>query len=117
MTPRQEDLDALAAARNLPGWEVLEYRPGGALEGFVVIKGTELHCHFFAGMPLRRKSMRAFLAPLLERHGHLTTRVAHDDTANQRLNRAFGFERTWSDAQFHYFILTELPFGKGAACL
>lgn len=112
----QSELDALAAARALPDWEVLEYRPSGALEGFAILKGTEIHCHFFAGMALRRQSMRAFLGPLLQRHGHLTTRVEHSDTANQRLNKACGFAPTWSDARYQYSILTELPFGKGAVC-
>lgn len=109
--------ELLAQAQDLAGWEVVEYRPGGELAGFAVIKGTELHCQLFPGARLQRTSLRAFLRPLFERHGHLTTRVAHDDLANQRFNKLFGFERTWSDAHFHYFLMSELPFGKEKTCL
>lgn len=100
----------------LAEWEVLDYQQDGAPAGVAIVRGTEFHCQTFPGFKLRRKAMREFLAPLLARHGHLTTRVAHGDTANQRFNKAFGFTRTWSDDRFHYFILTELPFGRGKSC-
>lgn len=108
--------ELLAQAKTLPGWEVFEHYQQGALAGFAILKGTEFHCQLFPGFKLRRKEMREFLRPLFERHGHLTTRVAHGDLANQRFNKVFGFERTWSDDQFHYFLMAELPFGKGEAC-
>lgn len=114
--PSTHDLEVLEASRQAPGWELVEYRPEGELEGFVLLAGTEMHCHFFEGMPLKRKQMRAFLEPIFARHGHLTTRVAHDDIANQRLNRVFGFEKTWSDDQYHYYQMSELPFGGGQQC-
>lgn len=114
MTP-QEQAD-LEQARQVPGWEVVEYRPAGLLEGFALVRGTELHCQLFRGAKIRRAALRAFLKPLLERHGHLTTRVPVGDTANERFNQLFGFERTWSDEQFHYFLMSELPFGKGETC-
>lgn len=97
-------------------WEVLDYQQDGVSVGVAIVQGTEFHCQTFPGFKLRRKAMREFLAPLLARHGYLTTRVAHDDLANQRFNKAFGFTRTWSDGRFHYFILTELPFGGGKSC-
>jgi hypothetical protein len=103
-------------ARAEPGWEVFEHQQEGHLAGFSMLKGTEYHCQLDAGFRLRRKYMRNFLAPLLARRGHLTTRVPIGDTANERFNKAFGFERTWSDERFHYFLLTELPFGGGKTC-
>ncbi|MBS0506587.1 MAG: hypothetical protein JSR53_04295 [Proteobacteria bacterium] len=102
----------LAQARAAPDWEVHEYRPGGVLAGFGMLKGTEFHCCLFAGAGFNRRAMREFLRPLFERRGFLTTRVAHGDLANQRFNKVFGFERTWSDEQFHYFLMAELPFGR-----
>lgn len=109
-------LEQLDAARQAPGWEVFEHHQGGELAGFAMLKGTEFHCCLFPGFRLRRAEMRAFLRPLFERHGFLTTRVVHDDLANQRFNKAFGFERTWSDDRFHYFLMAELPFGRDRVC-
>ena len=98
-------------ARAEPGWEVFEHWQEGQLVGFSMLKGTEYHCQLDTGFRLRRQYMREFLAPLLARRGFLTTRVPVGDEANERFNRAFGFERTWSDDRFHYFVMTELPFG------
>lgn len=105
-----------ALERALAEWEVLEFVQDGEVRGVAIVKGTEFHCQTFPGFRPRRAEMREFLRPLLERHGCLTTRVAHGDLANQRFNKAFGFERTWSDGRFHFYILTELPFGGGKAC-
>ena len=106
----------LEAARALPDWETVEHRQNGELAGFALMKGTEFHCHLFPGFRLRRAEMRKFLRPLYERHGFLTTRVEHGDLANQRFNKVFGFERTWSDDRYHYFLMAELPFGKEKSC-
>lgn len=105
-----------ALERALAEWEVLEFVQDGEVRGVAIVKGTEFHFQTFPGFRPRRAQMREFLRPLLERHGYLTTRVAHDDLANQRFNRAFGFERTWSDGRFHYFLLDKLPFGKEGTC-
>lgn len=104
-------------ARAEPGWEIFEHWQDGRLGGFSMLKGTEYHCQLDEGFRLRRGDMREFLAPLLARRGFLTTRVPVGDEANERFNRAFGFERTWSDERFHYFLMTELPFGRrGKIC-
>lgn len=105
--------ELLEMAKAQPGWEIFEHYQGGELAAFAMLKGTEFHCHLTPGFKLRRAEIREFLRPLYERHGHLTTRVAHDDLANQRFNKVFGFQRTWSDDRFHYFLMAELPFGKG----
>lgn len=110
------DLDALEKAKAMPDWEVFEHHQDGQLAGFAILKGTEFHCQLFAGFRLKRKEMREFLRPLYERNGFLTTRVAHADLANQRFNKVFGFERTWSDDTFHYFLMNDLPFGKEKIC-
>ena len=66
-------------------------------------RAPEYHCQLDPGFRLTRKEIRAFLAPLLNRRGFLTTRVPIGDEANERFNRAFGFERTWSDERFQLF--------------
>jgi hypothetical protein len=96
------------ARRN--GWDVHEHAQSGRLVGFAITKGTEFHCHLLPGFKLNRREMREFLRPLFEKHGFLTTRVRIEDLANQRFNKVFGFERTWSDDRFHYFLMSELPF-------
>lgn len=103
-------------ARAEPGWEVFEHWQDGRLAGFSMLKGTEYHCQLEPGFRLPRKEIRAFLEPLFNRRGFLTTRVPIGDEANERFNRAFGFERTWSDERFHYFVMAELPFGRREKC-
>ena len=100
----------------LSEWEINPFYEGEELTGIALMKGTEFHCHMTESFRLNRASMREFLRPLFDRHGFLTTRVEHNDTANQRLNKMFGFERTWSDDRFHYFMLTELPFERKSTC-
>lgn len=97
-------------------WEILPYHQDGELVGAALMKGTEFHCLTLPAFRLRREPMREFLRPLFERHGMLTTRVAKTDLANQRFNKAFGFQRTWSDDQYHYYILAALPFERKATC-
>lgn len=96
----------------LSEWELVPHFQDGVFAGIGLMRGSEFHCLVLPTFKLRRKEMREFLRPLFERHGMLTTRVEHSDAANQRFNKAFGFKKTWSDAQFNYFIMTELPFGE-----
>lgn len=105
--PGRSDLEEI-----LSEWEVVPYLQDGQLVGAACIKGSEFHCHTTPAFRFLRSSLRDFLAPLHARHGMLTTRVVHADTANQRFNFLFGFRRTWSDATYHYFIMADLPFGR-----
>ena len=98
-------------------WALTPYHCQSRLGGVGMSKGSEFHFLPTPDFKLDRKAMRAQLAPLFERHGFLTTRVAHGDTANQRFNRLFGFEPTWADATFQYFMMTKLPFGERTTCL
>lgn len=96
----------------LSEWEILPYLDGDQVTGAALMKGTEFHCHMTKSFRLDRGRMREFLRPLFEREGYLTTRVDRGDVGNQRLNRSFGFKKTWSDDRFHYYILTQLPFER-----
>lgn len=95
-------------------WETIPFVQDGQMVGAALIKGCEFHCLTLPAFKLRRQQMRDFLKPLFDRFGMLTTRVEHSDIANQRFNKSFGFKRTWSDDRYHYFMMTELPFSKGA---
>jgi hypothetical protein len=97
-------------------WELIPVEQDGEVKAVGLVNGTEFHCHLEPGFRLSRTQMREFLRPLLQRHGYLTTRVAHGDQANQRFNRVFGFSKTWADDEFQYFILTKLPFEEGTPC-
>lgn len=98
--------------RILDEWDIHPHMKGNTLVGVGLTKGTEFHFLAAEGFQLDRKLMRQGLQVLLDRYGFLTTRVAHDDTANMRFNRLFGFRPTWADSQFQYFMLTEAPFGE-----
>lgn len=102
--------------QTLQGWTVYPFIQKGELVGAACIKGSEFHCMTEPGFRLNRKEMREWLRPHFEKFGFLTTRVAHDDIANQRFNALFGFERTWSDGTFHYYLMANLPFGKEKTC-
>ena len=97
-------------------WSLTPYHFAGLLGGVGLSKGSEFHFLPTKDFKLDRKAMRSQLTPLFERHGFLTTRVAHEDKANQRFNRLFGFEPTWADANFQYFMMTKLPFGERTTC-
>jgi hypothetical protein len=100
----------------IDGWELHPHMDGDELSGVKMVKGTEFH--FVSGDNFRfnRKALRETLKPHIERSGFLTTRLQHGDKANERFNKLFGFQKTWADDKFQYFILTELPFGKGQSC-
>lgn len=107
--PGASDLQVSAMERD---WEVIPCFQDQALGGIALMRGTEFHCIVLPHFKLKRKEMREFLRPLFERYGMLTTKLRHADRANERFNRAFGFKRTWSDSKYHYFMMTELPFGE-----
>lgn len=118
MTPQEHVTSRLISAGATPDealqylavWEVVPYEDGGELLGVGLINGTEFHCLTLPGFKVDRPKLREYLRPLIEREGMLTTRLAHADTANRRFNRLFGFKHSWSDDQFHYYVMDELPF-------
>jgi hypothetical protein len=98
-----------------PGWsEVLHVRAGQAVAR-LMHAGAEVH---FEVHPEHRHRViyrgvtREFLRPLFEQHGFLTTKVPLLDDTSRRFVQRIGFELTWSDEDYDYFMLTALPFGK-----
>lgn len=107
--PTQSDESLL---RQIEGWELIPNFADGELTSVSMMHGTEYHLVSTPNYKLNRKLAHDALALLMERYGFLTTRVQHEDKANQRFNKVFGFKPTWSDDTFQYFILTDVPFGE-----
>ena len=103
------------AIEHLRGWHVVPHFVDGHHAATAVLKGTEIH---FAIVPefrrrlINRSNTREFLRPMFEKHGFLTTRIEQGRTAQQGFVKRIGFEPTWSDGQFQYFILADLPFER-----
>ena len=95
--------DAVAA-----GWELAVSKCGGCR---AALRGTEIHVEFTRPGVINRGRVREFLGPLLERQGYLTTRVPGGDSRARFVTR-LGFRPTWSDDEFSYYMLTELPFSR-----
>lgn len=93
-------------------WEVVPAFVEGQHAATAIIKGTEIH---FGLVPefrnrVTRGRIRAFLQPLLDRQGFLTTRVALEEPTKQRFVERVGFKPTWSDDRFKFYLLGELPW-------
>lgn len=111
--PEESDESLLS---KLDGWEMHPHTDNGEMTGVKLVKGSEFHFVSGEHFKLNRKALRESIAPHMEQYGFLTTRVELHDKANQRFNKLFGFQPTWADDRFQYFILTELPFGERASC-
>ena len=102
-------------AKAFESWEAVPGFIDGVHVCTALLKGTEIHFAIVADHRLRtvlRTRTREFLEPMFERYGFLTTRVAHGRKLEQRFVQRMGFEPTWSDAKFEYYLLAELPFSR-----
>lgn len=93
-------------------WEVSFAQRAGEDVAIVATRGPEIH--FFSMVPGRamsRKNTLEFLQPLYEKFGYVTTRVPLEETCH-KLRQVLGFEYMWSDDNFSYWCMTELPFSK-----
>ena len=96
-------------------WDVAPAIVGGQHVGTAIVKGTEIHFALFKDWRPKassRGAIRAFLAPLLERRGFLTTRVAHERAEQKQFVERVGFRPTWADGQAQYYLLGRLPFER-----
>lgn len=103
------------AASIFNGWRVIPAYAGDAHIATAIIKGTEIHLYVlpqFRFKALQRGRIQAFLVPLLERFGFLTTRVMHEQRGQKRFVERMGFKPTWEDKQFQYYMLGRLPFAR-----
>jgi len=97
-----------------PGdWSAEVAQRDGVDVAVVVSKGTEIHFVSLGGPAMTRKNTLQFLTPIFEKFGFVTTRVPVAET-DHKLREVLGFRKTWQDAQFSYWMLTELPFQRRA---
>ena len=96
-------------------WEVLPFELGGQHVWTMVTKGTEVHFALAPGWKPKasmRGAVRAFIKPVFERHGFLTTRIAHGRVAQKEFVKRIGFKPTWKDGDVEYYLLGSLPFER-----
>ena len=96
-------------------WEVIPAEIDGCHVATAVVKGTEIHFALVPGWrptSCQRGAIKAFLKPLIERHGFLTTRVPHERPAQKKFVQRVGFKPTWRDGQVEYFLLGSVPFER-----
>jgi hypothetical protein len=96
-------------------WEILPFEFEGQHVWTMVIKGTEVHFALAPGWKPKasmRGAVRAFIKPVFERHGFLTTRIAHGRVAQKEFVKRIGFKPTWKDGDVEYYLLGSLPFER-----
>lgn len=101
--------------KELADWEVVPAEVDGQHVATAILKGPEIHFALVPGWRPQvcyRGAIKAFLGPLLERYGFLTTRVLFGRTAQKAFIRRLGFEKTWSDENFEYYMLGSVPFER-----
>lgn len=104
--------DALQILHN---WDVIPGYVDGELVASIIHCGTEVHFAISKsarGKTISRRRTREFLKPLFDEKGFLTTRLLHRHKGPQRFIERIGFVKTWSDDEYNYFMLTELPFER-----
>lgn len=98
-------------------WGLVPFYVSDALAAVVMVRGPEIHLVLAPQWrdkgAMTRGRIRGVLKPLLQTFGYLTTRLAKGDGTHRLFIDRLGFKPTWSDERFTYFMLTELPFGKG----
>lgn len=97
-------------------WDFIPLLERNETIGVAAMRGSEIH---FALDPtwrcraLQRGRLRRFLAPLLARHGYLTTTAMGVDRDQQQIFlERLGFEFTWAEPDRRHFMMTHLPFQR-----
>lgn len=112
---RGTGLPAQAIQAELAGWQAHPLTVDGQHVGTVVSKGPEVHVALVPGYRPRacqRRIVRELLAPILEAHGFLTTRVRLSEAAPHEFVRRVGFRPTWACDRYQYYLLGVLPFTR-----
>lgn len=113
-------VDRVAADKLLQeGWTIHPWMAGDEMACIAIMHGPEIHfvaAPKWRGRLILRKRTQEFLAPLMDRHGYLTTRADPADGHRDFLER-LGFVFTWSDGLLDHFMMHKLPFiGKDKTC-
>jgi hypothetical protein len=101
-----------ADSDSLDGWEINTAQRDGEDVAFVIICGPEIHFVSIVGKrAMTRKNIGEYLGGVIEKHGFATTRVSLKET-DHKLREVLGFVRTWSDADYSYWMTTKAPFTR-----
>lgn len=114
---RESRVPEAQIAAGMAQWTLSPIHIGGQVAAVILQRGSEVHVvaapEFRDKGYMSRARIRKVLGDVLSEHGYVTTRIGKGDGTNRLFIDRLGFRPTWSDEQFTYFMLTELPFGKG----
>lgn len=83
--------------------------------GEIVQQGTEIHCtikdEYKFNWMLHRKALREFMQTYLDQD-MVTTNNEINDVQGIKRTTLLGFEETWRDDRFVFFMLKTLPFER-----
>lgn len=97
------------------GWTAHWYAPGGVRKALLVSCGTEVHFEIDPAHRRRllsKKTLREILQPVMEKFGYLTTKIPVECEEDLKFVERVGFQKTWTDGEFEYLMLTRYPFEK-----
>lgn len=103
----------LPVSANLVGWRFVCHHEGAEPALVAALRGTEIHVAAdprFRGVLMTRQKVRAFLDPLLQESGYLTTRVMHG--TSDEFVRRIGFKKTWDDMECSHYMLSGIPLSE-----
>lgn len=112
---REELLAPFDPAEDYAGWDLAPLMVAGQHIGTLLVKGMEVHFGLLPGETPKacvRRPVREMLAPAFSRFDMLTTRVPHGMQAEKRFVQRVGFQPSWRDDNFEYFVLSELPWER-----
>lgn len=101
--------------RAMADWNLTPIMVDGEHVGTLANLGTEVHIALIEGWKPRssyRGAIRAFLQPIFDVHGFLTTKLRYSDVKERAFIERVGFRKTWADGNFQYFLLGSMPFEK-----
>lgn len=105
MTPLEAA--ALLGAPNFPdGWDFTEIHRCGELAGFICTQGAEIHCFridSYKGAWMPRQELERITRPILEKFGHLSTKVRTENFQGHLFVKRLGFRQIGHDeTSIHY---------------
>jgi len=90
-------------------WTVVPHSVNGEVVMAMMIKDSEFHFTTFGkAWALTRADIHHYLAPIIARHGFVTTRTPLEDTRQHRFNKLLGFKAERDDGIFTYYKLSRL---------
>lgn len=106
-----EGLEAVAR-KFFMTWEAVPFLVGEEPAGVMFVQGSEVHAVIFPEhrhSALQKHRLRAFMAPVLRRHGFLTTTVGLARKRQCRFVEQLGFQRVTENDRDAFYYLPMAP--------